>query len=46
MLLAPIKSFRVRVFYSTLREMRFYFTDERYQITHRKRVTRVVTVVR
>ena len=45
MLLAPIKSFRVRVFYRALREMRFYWTDERYQITYRKRVTRAVKMV-
>ena len=45
MLLAPIKSFRVRVFYRTLREMRFYWTDERYQITYRKRVTRALKMV-
>ena len=35
-----------RVFYRALREMRYYWTDERYQITYGKRVIHVVTTMR
>ena len=34
-----------RVFYRALREMRYYWTDERYQITYSKRVTRAVKMM-
>ena len=34
-----------RVFYRGLWEMRYYWTDERYQITYGKRVTRAVKMV-
>ena len=34
-----------RVFYRALREMRYYWTDERYQITYSKRVTHAVKMV-
>ena len=34
-----------RVFYRALWEMRYYWTDERYQITYTKRVTHAVKMV-